>query len=52
MWRSLRILAGVVSVWLVVVASAAMAGVAPTGAFQTSVAIKVPRFHGLEPRRS
>jgi hypothetical protein len=27
-----------------------MGDVGPTGAFQTSVAIKVPPFHGLEPR--
>lgn len=47
--RLLVVAAGLLVAWLVV-APAAMAEVAPTGAFQTSVAIKVPPFHGLEPR--
>ena len=42
-------LCGLLAVWLGLAAPAG-ADVSPTGAFQTSVAIKVPPFHGLEPR--
>ncbi|MEU4215459.1 FG-GAP-like repeat-containing protein [Actinoplanes sp. NPDC026623] len=47
--RGLLFLAGLFMLWMGL-ASPAAADVGPTGGFKTSVAIKVPPFHALEPR--